>query len=88
VEFPSVNDDVRILVSQLAGSSAWDALEEYLNERRVALLARIVSGHLSLDEYHRACGEIQGLDVVLTAPQNPDPRRPASRSFTPTTSRH
>lgn len=70
----------------LNGNPAWEALEEYLNERRVALLSQLASGFLDQAEYHRMCGEIKGLDAVLTAPLNPDPRRPASRSVS--TSRH
>jgi len=81
-----VNEDTRMLVNMLNGHPGWDALEQYLNERRVALLSQLASGHLDQAEYYRTCGEIKGLDAVLTAPHNPDPKRPASRSVS--TSRH
>lgn len=79
-----MNDDTRILVNRLVGTPGWDALEAYLNDRRVALLSQLASGHLDQAEYYRTCGEIKGLDAVLTAPSTPDPKRPASRTLTPT----
>lgn len=79
-----MNDDTRILVSQLDGTSAWDALQEHLNAHRVSLINQLLGGYLERDEYHRKCGEIMGLDAILTAPGTPDPKRPASRTMTPT----
>ena len=79
-----MNDDTRILVSQLNGTVGWLALEHHLNEMRKALLAQLVTGYLEHADYLRVCGEIKGIDAVLTAPSTPDPKRPASRSLTPT----
>lgn len=79
-----MNDDTRILVSQLNGTVGWLALEAHLNEHRKALITQLASGYLAQDEYYRTCGEIKGIDAVLTAPSTPDPKRPASRSLTPT----
>lgn len=72
-----MNDDTRLLISRLNGTSEWEALEEHLNELRGALITKLLTGYASHEEYLRWCGEVKGIDVVLEAPRMPA-RRPVS----------
>lgn len=73
-----MNDDTKLLISRLADTSEWQALEQHLLEQRDSRIRSLIGGHLTHEQYLATSGEVRGIELVLIAPRNPSPRRPAA----------
>lgn len=55
-------------VRGLTDHAGWDAVLVDLAGRRIFLERRILAGDLSIDEYHRYCGELEGIVYAIETP--------------------